>query len=132
MEQITASTRTIHSSVIVSSLSFEEYKSYIHYIVNRVIDENLFIIEEKRINNKLTFSIKLKRAEWYLELEDDVKCDEEENLKIHIIRQIQNAEEFKGLNTTITDNNNNVISNGTNSILGENDDHIKKRQRVNI
>ena len=75
MEQITASTRTIHSSVIVSSLSFEEYKSYIHYIVNRVIDENLFIIEEKRINNKLTFSIKLKRAEWYLELEDDVKCD---------------------------------------------------------
>jgi len=132
MEQITASTRTIHSSVIVSSLSFEEYKSYIHYIVNRVIDENLFIIEEKRINNKLTFSIKLKRAEWYLELEDDVKCDVEENLKIHIIRQIQNAEEFKGLNTTITDNNNNVISNGTNSILGENDDHIKKRQRVNI
>ena len=132
MEEITNSSKTIHSGVIISSLSYEEYKSYIHYIVNRVIKENLFVIEEKRINNKLTFSIKLKRVEWYLELEDDVKCDVEDNLKRHIIRQIQSAEEFEGLNTRFIDNNNNDISNGTNSILGENDDHKKKRQRVNI
>lgn len=133
MEEITNSSKTIHSGVIVSSLSYEQYKSYIHYIVNRVITENLFVIEEKRINNKLTFSIKLKHAEWYLELDDDVKCDVEDNLKRHIIRQIQSAEEFEGLNTTIIDNNNNDISNGTNRILGENDDHKNnKRQRVNI
>lgn len=133
MEEITNSTKTIHSGVIVSSLSHEQYKSYIHYIVNRVIREKLFVIEEKRINNKLTFSIKLKRAEWYLELEDDVKCDVEDNLKRHIIRQIQSAEEFEGLNTRFIDNNNNDISNGTNRILGENDDHKNnKRQRVNI
>ena len=133
MEEITNSTKTIHSGVIVSSLSHEQYKSYIHYIVNRVIREKLFVIEEKRINNKLTFSIKLKRAEWYLELEDDVKCDVEDNLKRHIIRQIQSAEEFEGLNTTFIDNNTaNDISNGTNRILGENDDHKNKRQRVNI
>ena len=132
MEEITNSSKTIHSGVIVSSLSYEQYKSYIHYIVNRVINEKLFVIEEKRINNKLTFSIKLKRAEWYLELEDDVKCDVEDNLKRHIIRQIQSAEEFEGLNTTFIDNNND-ISNGTNRILEENDDHKKnKRQRVNI
>ena len=133
MEEITNSSKTIHSGVIVSSLSYEQYKSYIHYIVNRVINENLFIIEEKRINNKLTFSIKLKRAEWYLELEDDVKCDVEDNLKRHIIRQIQSAEEYEELNTRFIDNNNNDISNGTNRILGENDDHKNnKRQRVNI
>ena len=133
MEEITNSSKTIHSGVIVSSLSYEQYKSYIHYIVNRVINENLFVIEEKRINNKLTFSIKLKRAEWYLELEDDVKCDVEDNLKRHIIRQIQSAEESEGVNTTFIDNNNNDISNGTNRILGENDDHKNnKRQRVNI
>lgn len=133
MEQITTSTRTIHSGVIVSSLSLEEYKKYIHYILNRVINEKLFVIEEKRINNKLTFSIKLKHAEWYLELDDDVKCDVEDNLKRHIIRQIKSAEEFEGLNTTFIDNNTaNDISNGTNRILGENDDHKNKRQRVNI
>jgi hypothetical protein len=134
MEEITNLSKTIHSGVIVSSLSYEQYKSYIHYIVNRVINENLFVIEEKRINNKLTFSIKLKRVEWYLELEDDVKCDVEDNLKRHIIRVIQSAEEFEGLNTTFIDNNTaNDISNGTNRILGENDDHNKnKRQRVNI
>ena len=137
MEQITTSTRTIHSGIIVSSLSLEEYKKYIHYILNRVIEEKLFVIEEKRINNKLMFSIKLKRVEWYLELEDDVKCDVEDNLKRHIIRQIQSAEEFEGLNTRFIDNNNNNdnndISNGTNRILGENDDHKNnKRQRVNI
>lgn len=132
MEQITTSTRTIHSGVIVSSLSLEEYKSYIHYILNRIITEKLFVIEEKYKNNKLVFSIKLKRIEWYLELEDDVKCDVEENLKRHLIRQIQSAKELEGLNTTFIDNNNNDISNGTNRILGENDDHKKKRQRVNI
>ena len=134
MEQITASTRTIHSSVIVSSLTFEEYKKYIHYILNRVIEEKLFVVEKKRINNKLMFSIKLKRAEWYLELEDDVKCDVEENLKRHIIRGIQNAEELEGVNHTIVtrDNTTNDISNGTNRILGENAHQKNKRQRVNI
>ena len=134
MEEITNSSKTIHSGVIVSSLSYEQYKSYIHYIVNRVIDEKLFIIEEKKINNKLTFSIKLKRVEWYLELEDDVKCDVENNLKRHIIRVIQNAEEFEGRNTTFIDNNTaNDISNGINRILGESDQNNKnKRQRVNI
>ena len=134
MEEITNSSKTIHSGVIVSSLSYEQYKSYIHYIVNRVINEKLFVIEEKRINNKLTFSIKLKRVEWYLELEDDVKCDVENNLKRHIIRVIQNAEEFEGRNTTFIDNNTaNDISNGINRILGESDQNNKnKRQRVNI
>lgn len=132
MEQMTSSSKTIYSGVIVSSLSLEEYKKYIHYIVNRVINENLFVIEEKKINNKLTFSIKLKRAEWYLELEDDVKFDVEDNLKRHIIRQIQSAEEFEGVNTTFIDNNNNDISNGINRILEENDNHKNKRQRVNI
>ena len=116
------------------SLSLDEYKSYIHYIVNRVIKDNLFIIEKKRINNKLIILIKMKRVEWYLELEDDVKCDVEENLKRHIIRQIQSAGEFEGLNTTIFDNNDNDTSNnnGTNRILEENDNHKNKRQRVNI
>ena len=137
MEQITASTRTIHSSVIVSSLTFEEYKKYIHYILNRVIEEKLFVVEKKRINNKLMFSIKLKRAEWYLELEDDVKCDVEENLKRHIIRGIQNAEELEGVNHhivqhNITNNTTNDISNGTNMILGENAHQKNKRQRLNI
>lgn len=134
MEEITNPNKTIHSGVIVSSLSYEQYKSYIHYIVNRVINEKLFIIEEKKINNKLTFSIKLKRVEWYLELEDDVKCDVENNLKRHIIRVIQNAEEFEGRNTTFIDNNTaNDISNGINRILGESDQNNKnKRQRVNI
>ena len=80
------------------------------------------------------FSIKLKRAEWYLELEDDVKCDVEENLKRHIIRGIQNAEELEGVNHHIVQHNTtNDISNRTNRILGENDDHKNnKRQRVNI
>lgn len=136
MEEITNPNKTIHSGVIVSSLSYEQYKSYIHYIVNRVIDEKLFIIEEKYKDNKLVFSIKLKRAEWYLELEDDVKCDVEDNLKRHIIRVIQNAEEFKGLNTTLIDNSitiNDISNNtGSNTILGENIDQKNKRQRVNI
>ena len=138
MEQITTSTRTIHSGVIVSSLSLEEYKKYIHYILNRVIEEKLFVIEEKHKDNKLVFSIKLKRVEWYLELEDDVKCDVEENLKRHLIRQIQTMKELEGVNHHMvqhntTNNTTNDISNGTNRILGENDDHKNnKRQRVNI
>ena len=137
MEQITTSTRTIHSGVIVSSLSLEEYKKYIHYILNRVITEKLFVIEEKHKDNKLVFSIKLKRVEWYLELEDDVKCDVEDNLKRHLIRQIQTMKELEGVNHhivqhNITNNTTNDISNGTNRILGENDDQKNKRQRVNI
>ena len=137
MEQITTSTRIIHSSVIVSSLSLEEYKKYIHYIVNRIIEEKLFVVEKKRINNKLMFSIKLKRAEWYLELEDDVKCDVEDNFKRHIIRQIQSAEELEGNNHhivqhNITNNTTNDISNGTKRILGENAHQKNKRQRLNI
>ena len=137
MEQMTTSTRIIHSSVIVSSLSLEEYKKYIHYIVNRIIEEKLFVVEKKRINNKLMFSIKLKRAEWYLELEDDVKCDVEDNFKRHIIRQIQSAEELEGLNHhivqhNITNNTTNDISNGTKRILGENAHQKNKRQRLNI
>lgn len=133
MEQITTSTRTIHSGVIVSSLSLEEYKKYIHYILNRVIEEKLFVIEEKHKDNKLVFSIKLKRVEWYLELEDDVKCDVEDNLKRHLIRQIQTMKELEGVNHHTTNNITNNISNGTNMILGENDDHKNnKRQRVNI
>ena len=137
MEQITTSTRIIHLGVIVSSLSLEEYKKYIHYILNRIIEEKLFVVEKKRINNKLMFSIKLKRAEWYLELEDDVKCDVEDNFKRHIIRQIQSAEELEGDNHhivqhNITNNTTNDISNGTNMILGENAHQKNKRQRVNI
>ena len=132
MEQITTSTRTIHSGVIVSSLSLEEYKKYIHYILNRVIEEKLFVIEEKRINNKLMFSIKLKRVEWYLELEDDVKCDVEENLKRHLIRQIQTMKELEGVQHNTTNNTTNDISNGTNIILGENANQKNKRQRLNI
>lgn len=114
------------------SLSLDEYKSYIHYIVNRVIKDNLFIIEKKIINNKLIILVKMKRVEWYLELEDDVKSDVEENLKRHIITQIQSAGEFEELNTRFIDNNNNDISNGINRILEENDNHKNKRQRVNI
>ena len=137
MEQMTTSTRIIHSSVIVSSLSLEEYKKYIHYIVNRIIEEKLFVVEKKRINNKLMFSIKLKRAEWYLELEDDVKCDVEDNFKRHIIRQIQSAEELEGNNHhivqhNITNNTTNDISNGTKRILGENAHQKNKRQCLNI
>jgi len=137
MEQITTSIRTIHSGVIVSSLSLEEYKKYIHYILNRVIEEKLFVIEKKHKDNKLVFSIKLKRVEWYLELEDDVKCHVEVNLKRHIIRGIQNAEEFEGVNHHIvqhntTNNTTNDISNGTNRILGENAHQKNKRQRLNI
>ena len=133
MEQITIKTKTIHSGVIVSSLSLEEYKKYIHYILNRIITEKLFIIEEKYKNNKLMFSIKLKRVEWYLELEDDVKCDVEDNLKRHIITQIQSAKELEGVNHHIIQHNTtNYISNGTNRILGENADQKNKRQRVNI
>jgi|TARA_B110000971_G_scaffold29219_1_gene26288 hypothetical protein len=134
MEQITASTRTIHSGVIVSSLTFEEYKKYIHYIVNRIITEKLFAIEEKRQTTKIVFSIKLKYVEWYLELEDDVKCDVEDNLKRHLIRQIQTMKELEGVNHHIVQHNTtNDISNRTNRILGENDDHKNnKRQRVNI
>ena len=133
MEQITASSRTIHSGVIVSSLTFEEYKKYIHYILNRVIEEKLFVIEEKHKDNKLVFSIKLKRVEWYLELEDDVKCDVEDNLKRHLITQIKSMEELEGVNHHIVQyNTTNDISNGTNRILGENADHKIKRQRVNI
>ena len=137
MEQITASTRTIHSGVIVSSLTFEEYKKYIHYILNRVIEEKLFVIEEKHKDNKLVFSIKLKRVEWYLELEDDVKCDVEDNLKRHLIRQIQTMKELEGVNHhivqhNITNNTTNDISNGTNRILGENAHQKNKRQRLNI
>ncbi len=132
MEQMTTSTRTIYSGVIVSSLSLEEYKKYIHYILNRIIKEKLFVIEEKHKDNKLVFSIKLKRIEWYLELEDDVKCHVEENLQRHIIRQIQSAEESEGVNTTFIDNNNNDISNGTNRILGENAHQKNKCQRLNI
>lgn len=113
------------------SLSLDEYKSYIHYIVNRVIKDNLFIIEKKIINNKLIILVKMKRVEWYLELEDDVKSDVEENLKRHIITQIQSAGEFEELNTRFIDNNND-ISNGINRILEENDNHKNKRQRVNI
>ena len=80
------------------------------------------------------FSIKLKRVEWYLELEDDVKCDVEDNLKRHLIRQIQTMKELEGVNHTIvtTNNTSNDISNGTNRILGENADQKNKRQRVNI
>lgn len=137
MEQITASTRTIHSGVIVSSLTFEEYKKYIHYILNRVIEEKLFVIEEKHKDNKLVFSIKLKRVEWYLELEDDVKCDVEDNLKRHLIAQIKSMEELEGVNHhivqhNITNNTRNDISNGTNRILGENAHQKNKRQRLNI
>ena len=134
MEQMTTSTKTIYSGVIVSSLSIEEYKNYIHYILNRIIKEKLFVIEEKYKDNKLVFSIKLKRVEWYLELEDDVKCDVEDNLKRHLIRQIQTMKELEGDNHHIVQHNiTNNISNGTNMILGENDDHKNnKRQRVNI
>ena len=137
MEQITASTRTIHSGVIVSSLTFEEYKKYIHYIVNRIITEKLFAIEEKRQTTKIVFSIKLKYVEWYLELEDDVKCDVEDNLKRHLIRQIQTMKELEGVNHhivqhNITNNTSNIMVNNTNTILGENPDIKNKRQRVNI
>ena len=137
MEQITTSTRTIHSGVIVSSLSLGEYKKYIHYILNRVIEEKLFVIEEKHKDNKLVFSIKLKRVEWYLELEDDVKCDVEDNLKRHLITQIQTMKELEGVNHHIvqhntTNNTTNDISNGTNRILGENAHQKNKRQRLNI
>jgi hypothetical protein len=138
MEQMTSSSKTIYSGIIVSSLSLEEYKKYIHYIVNRVINENLFVIEEKKINNKLTFSIKLKRVEWYLELEDDVKCDVEDNLKRHIIRGIQTMKELEGVNHHIvkhntTNNTTNDISNGINRKLDENDEHKNnKRQCLNI
>jgi len=137
MEQMTTSTKTIYSGVIVSSLSIEEYKNYIHYILNRIIKEKLFVIEEKYKDNKLVFSIKLKRVEWYLELEDDVKCDVEENLKRHIIRQIQTMKELEGVNHNIvqhniTNNTTNDISNGTNRILGENAHQKNKCQRLNI
>jgi len=134
---MTTSTKTIYSGVIVSSLSIEEYKNYIHYILNRIIKEKLFVIEEKYKDNKLVFSIKLKRVEWYLELEDDVKCDVEENLKRHIIRQIQTMKELEGVNHNIvqhniTNNTTNDISNGTNRILGENAHQKNKCQRLNI
>ena len=137
MEQITTSTRTIHSGVIVSSLSLEEYKKYIHYILNRIIEEKLSVVEEKYRDNKLMFSIKLKRVEWYLELEDDVKCDVEDNLKRHLITQIKSMEELEGVNHhivqhNITNNTRNDISNGTNRILGENADQKNERQRLNI
>lgn len=132
----TMSNKTNYSGVIVSSMSDKEYKKYIHYILNRIIEEKLFIIEEKYKDNKVVFSIKLKRAEWYLELEDDVKYDVEENLKTHIIRQIQSTEEFEELNTTLIDNSitiNDISNNtGSNTILCENIDQKNKRQRVNI
>lgn len=75
--------------VIVSSLTEEQYKNYILYIVNRILNEKLYKIVEKRENGQIKFSIQLKYIEWYLELDDEVRYNVEINLQHHITQQIE-------------------------------------------
>lgn len=108
-----------NKGVIVSSLTEEQYKNYILYIVNRILNEKLYKIVEKRENGQIKFSIQLKYIEWYLELDDEVRYNVEINLQHHIIKQIEIL--YKTMND---ENMNNT----------DQDDYQQntKRQRVNI
>jgi hypothetical protein len=71
-------------NIIRQSLTLEKYREYILYIVNRVISEDLFIIEGIHQYGKVVFSLRIKQCEWYDELDESVKIDTETNLKRHI------------------------------------------------
>ena len=67
---------------------------YREYIVNRIINEDQFIIEGNRHNGRVVFDIKIKHCEWYRELDDNVKSNVEVNLKRHIFRDFSYARYF--------------------------------------
>lgn len=109
-----------NSRTIVSSLTEEQYIDYILHIVNRILNEKLYNIVEKKENGKIEFSIQLKYCEWYLELDDEIRYNVESNLQDHILRQI------KIICNTMNNENMNDIDNN------EDSQQNNKRPRVNI
>lgn len=61
----------------------QDYKQLIANIINRLKKENCIAVKQVNgINNQIIFKIVIDPVEWYLELDDDIKYDVENNLKI--------------------------------------------------
>ena len=63
-------------------MSDDEYKQYISEICNRIIKEKLINIVKDRNSQQIVFKIQINPAEWYMEMDDDVKFNVEYNLQI--------------------------------------------------
>ena len=109
-------------NIIRQSLTLEKYREYILYIVNRVISEDLFVIEGIRRSGKVVFSVRIKPCEWYDELDESVKIDTEINLKRHIFRHFHASRLLLEKNTLCR----------SNGILTDRHLHGRSRQPVKI
>lgn len=106
-------------NIIYDSLGDLQYREYIVYIVNRIIDEDQFVIEGNRQNGRVVFAIKIKQCEWYRELDDYVKYDVEVNLKRHIFRHFASARSHYTVcrGNGILANNNSVLDYNNRNIV---------------
>ena len=109
-------------NIIQQSLTLEKYREYILYIVNRVISEDLFVIEGFRQHGKVVFSVRIKPCEWYDELDGSVKIDTETNLKRHIFRHFHASRLLLEKNTVCRGN----------GILTDRYLHVRSRQPVKL
>ena len=64
------------------NMSDNEYKKYISEICNRIIKEKLISIVKDRNSQQIVFKIQINPAEWYMEMDDDIKFNVEYNLQI--------------------------------------------------
>ena len=64
------------------NMSDDEYKQYISEICNRIIREKLINIVKDRNSQQIVFKIQINPAEWYMEMDDDIKFNVEYNLQI--------------------------------------------------
>jgi hypothetical protein len=63
----------------------EEYKQLVADYCNRIINDKLMVIEECVIDNKVELKIFIKPVEWFMELDDDLRYNIENNLFNHNI-----------------------------------------------
>lgn len=96
-------------------MSDDEYKQYISEICNRVIREKLINIIKDRNSEQIVFKIQINPAEWYMEMDDDVKFNVEYNLQTL----------FKPLIIEAINEYNKNIEQTDNSII-----HSNKRQKI--
>ncbi len=58
----------------------EEYKQLVADYCNRIINDKLMVVEECVIDNKVELKIFIKPVEWFMELDDDLRYNIENNL----------------------------------------------------
>ena len=59
---------------------YEDYKQLVANYCNRIINEKLLTIEEYMVNTKPELKIFIKPIEWFMELDDDLRYNIEQNL----------------------------------------------------